>query len=256
MINESVKQSLIDYLDGNLDREALAEVEEILSKDNATRIWFEEYKQVHQLVKQSAELKPSAALRDSFHAALQQEIDLHKPTQVFFTPTIYKVAATLLILIVSGFIFFWINSQWQEKQELAQLRKELQETKSMMMTMMNNDLSASQRMMGVSVANNLPEADQEISKALLKVLNEDPNTNVRLSALEALSKFYTDPYVKQGLIQSLSVQKDPSVQIALIQLLVQVKEESIMPQLKNMIEDQQSIKAVRDEAHTALLKLS
>jgi hypothetical protein len=62
--------------------------------------------------------------------------------------------------------------------------------------------------------------------------------------------------VKRELIQSLATQKDPSVQIALIQLLVQIKAQSIMPQLKDIIEDEQSIKAVRDEAHTALLKLS
>lgn len=255
MINETVQQKLIDYLDGNLSAEERQEVERMLTEDADLRTWFEQLKHVNSSITKSTEWKPSASLRESFEAALQQELS-KESKQVFFSPMTYKIAATLLLLIIAGGIGFWVNNQWQQQREMAELKRQLQETKNMMMAMMNNDLSASQRMMGVSVANSLPQADDEITTALFDVLNEDPNTNVRLSALEALSKFHTDPEVKRKLIQSLALQKDPSVQIALIQLLVQIKEQSIMPQLKNIIEDDKSIKAVRDEAHTAILKLS
>lgn len=255
MINETVQQKLIDYLDGNLSIDERKEAERMLTEDADLRTWFEQLKHVNSSITKSAEWKPSTALRESFEAALQQELK-QESKQVFFSPMTYKIAATLLLLIVAGGISFWVNNQWQQQREMAELKRQLQETKSMMMAMMNNELSASQRMMGVSVANSLPQADDEITKALFDVLNEDPNTNVRLSALEALSKFHADPTVKRKLIQSLGIQKDPSVQIALIQLLVQIKEQSIMPQLKDIIEDDQSIKAVRDEAHTAILKLS
>ncbi len=255
MINETVQQKLIDYLDGNLSAEERKEAERMLTEDVELRTWFEQLKHVNSSITKSAEWKPSAALRESFEAAMQQELR-KESKQVFFSPMTYKIAATLLLLTVVGGIGFWVNNQWQQQREMAELKRQLQETKSMMMAMMNNDLSASQRMMGVSVANNLPQADADITNALVGVLNNDPNTNVRLSALEALAKFTNDPAVKRELIQSLAVQKDPSVQIALIQLLVQIKEQSIMPQLKNIIEDDKSIKAVRDEAHTAILKLS
>lgn len=255
MINETVQQKLIDYLDGNLSVEERKEAERMLTEDADLRTWFEQLKHVNSSITKSAEWKPSAALRESFEAALQQELK-QESKQVFFSPMTYKIAATLLLLIVAGGIGFWVNNQWQQQREMAELKRQLQETKNMMMAMMNNELSASQRMMGVSVANSLPQADDEITRALFNVLNEDANTNVRLSALEALSKFHADPAVKSKLIQSLAIQKDPSVQIALIQLLVQIKEQSIMPQLKDIIEDDQSIKAVRDEAHTAILKLS
>lgn len=256
MINEAVQQKLIDYLDGNLSAEERRETERMLTEDADLRTWFEQLKHVNNSITKSAEWKPSAALRESFEAALQQEIKQQEGKQIFFTPFIYRAAAAVLLLFVAGGIGFWINNQWQQQREMAELKRQLQETKNMMMAMMNNDLSASQRMMGVSVANSLEQADDEITTALFDVLNEDPNTNVRLSALEALSKFHTDPAVKRKLIQSLAMQKDPSVQIALIQLLVQIKEQSIMPQLKDIIEDDKSIKAVRDEAHTAILKLS
>lgn len=255
MINETAQQKLIDYLDGNLTVEEGKEVESMLASDAALRKWFEQLKHVNTRIIKTAELKPSAALRESFEAALQQE--LKKETkQVFFSPIMFRIAAAVLLLIVAGGVGFWMNNQWQQQREMAELKRQLDETKDMMMAMMNNELSASQRMMGVSVANSIQQADDEITLVLFDVLNEDPNTNVRLSALEALAKFHADPEVKRKLIQSLTIQKEPSVQIALIQLLVQIKEQSIMPQLKDIIEDDQSIKAVRDEAHTAILKLS
>lgn len=256
MINETVQAKLIDYLDGNVSAEERKAIERMLAEDADLRAWFEQLKQVNSSINKSTAWKPSTALRESFEAALQQEIRQQESKQIFFTPLMYRAAAAVLLLVVAGAIGFWINNQWQQQREMAELKRQLQETKTMMMAMMNNELSASQRMMGVSVANNLPQADADITNALVGVLNNDPNTNVRLSALEALAKFTNDPAVKRELIQSLATQKDPSVQIALIQLLVQIKAQSIMPQLKDIIEDEQSIKAVRDEAHTAILKLS
>jgi hypothetical protein len=46
------------------------------------------------------------------------------------------------------------------------------------------------------------------------------------------------------------------VQIALIQLMVQMKEKDAVKGLENIIEDSETMKAVKDEAYTGLLKLS
>jgi len=92
--------------------------------------------------------------------------------------------------------------------------------------------------------------------ALAKRMNEDPNTNVRLAALDALSKFHTEPQVRKVLLDALSTQKDPMVQIALIQLMVQMKEKSVVNDLKKIVEDSESMKAVKDEAYSGILILS
>ena len=126
----------------------------------------------------------------------------------------------------------------------------------MMLAMMNNEQSASQRITGVSVAYQLEKADDEIVHVLVKTMNEDPNTNVRMAALEALSKFHTDPNVRKALIQSLSTQKDPVVQIALIQLMVMMKEKGVVKDLEQMTKDKSTMKAVKDEAYSGILKLS
>jgi HEAT repeat protein len=87
-------------------------------------------------------------------------------------------------------------------------------------------------------------------------MHEDPNTNVRMAALEALGKFHEEPGVRKELIHSLAIQKDPMVQIALIQLLVTIKEKSVMKDLERITKDKSTMKAVKDEAYSGILKLS
>jgi HEAT repeat protein len=79
---------------------------------------------------------------------------------------------------------------------------------------------------------------------------------VRLNALEALSRFKEEPEVKKALINALSTQKDPVIQIALIQLMVEMKEKSVVKDLERIIEDERTMRAVKDEAYSGILRLS
>ena len=72
----------------------------------------------------------------------------------------------------------------------------------------------------------------------------------------SLGKFNNEGKVRNALIQSLSSQKDPVVQIALIQLLVKIKETGVLKQLEELTKDASTMKAVKDEAYSGILKLS
>ena len=124
------------------------------------------------------------------------------------------------------------------------------------MGLLDNEFSPSQRMQGVSVAYEINKPDDEIVRVLVSTLNNDPNTNVRLAALDALSQFSTEKGVRKSLIESLSTQKDPVVQIALIQLMVKMKEKGVVKQLERITKDAKTMKAVRDEAYSGIFKLS
>ena len=125
-----------------------------------------------------------------------------------------------------------------------------------MFGMLDNEYSASQRIKGVAVAGKLSKPDDEIVKVLFQTLQNDPNTNVRLAALEALAKFHEDPAVRNGLVTGLSKQTDPMVQIRLIQLMVEMKEKQVIDDLQMMVDDAGTMKAVKDEAYSGILKLS
>ena len=62
--------------------------------------------------------------------------------------------------------------------------------------------------------------------------------------------------VRKILITALSSQTDPVVQISLIQLLVRMKEKGVVKDLERIVDENKSMKAVKDEAYTGLLKLS
>jgi HEAT repeat protein len=125
-----------------------------------------------------------------------------------------------------------------------------------MMAMLQNGQSASQRIQGVNVALSMNKADDEIVSALVKTMNEDPNSNVRLAALDALSKFSDDAAVRKALVTSLPKQKDPVVQISLIQLLVKMKEKGVVNDLRKIVDDEKTMQAVKDEAYSGILRLS
>jgi HEAT repeats len=169
---------------------------------------------------------------------------------------VLRIAAGFIFLLVSVGIGYWINKNNEQQKEIARLREEMDSTKRMMMAMMTNPQSASQRMLGVAASYQLEKADDEIVNALLKAMNEDPNTNVRLAALDALSKFHQQEHVRMALISALAKQKDPVVQISLIRLMVEMKEKSVIKELDRITKDKEMIKAVKDEAYSGLLKLS
>lgn len=257
MNNENLESQLIDYIDGKLNDAERALIEQELTRNAGAYRLYEQLKEVMQLMDRSSQLEPSANLRSSFNDLLQQELSVTKKTKVvFFQPMLYKVAAAIAFLAVGVSLGFWISKYQRQQDELADIKKQVEESKMMMMSMLKDQQSASQRVLGATVAFRMEKPDEETVNVLIRVMNHDPNTNVRLAALEALGKFHQDPVVRKALIASLSTQKDPLVQITLIRLLVGMKEKSTIDELQRIITDEKVIKEVKDEAHAGLLRLS
>jgi hypothetical protein len=267
METENLESLLIDYIDGRLSSGERSVVEKELAENESSFELYEQLKEIMSQIDHSPKLKPSVDLKLNFEKALQEEISNSKkgkPTfaeasigkQVFFQPMALRIAAGFIFLMVCVGIGYWVNKNNEQQREITRLRQEMDSTKRMMMAMMTNPQSASQRMLGVAASYQLEKADDEIVNALFKTMNEDPNTNVRLAALDALSKFHQQEHVRTALINSLAKQKDPVVQISLIRLMVEMKEKSVIKELDRITKDKESIKAVKDEAYSGLLKLS
>jgi hypothetical protein len=214
----------------------------------------------------SSQINPSARLERSFQQMLAEEIAEHhapKQKQVFFTPTVLRAAAAVLLVAAGIAIGNYVNEYNTKMKAFAKVQQQRDSIaaenlrlKNDMLAMIGNENSASQRMRGLNVALSYERADDEVVSALVKTMNEDKNTNVRLAALDALSKFHHEPNVRKALIASLAKQDDPIVQIALIQLMVKMKEKGVLKDLNRIIEDNNTIKPVKDEAYSGILKLS
>jgi len=257
MEKDKLEGLLIDYIDGKLSSEERNIVEKEIAENESVALLYHQLKLVMNKIDQASTLEPTSTLKINFEKSLQQEIlNSNQGRQIFFQPMVLRIAAGFVFLIASVVILFWVNKNYEQQREIARLREEMDSTKRIMMAMMTNPQSASQRMLGVAASYQIEQPDDEIVNALLKTMDEDPNTNVRLAALEALSKFHQQAHVRTALISSLAKQKDPVVQISLIRLMIEMKEKSVIQELDRITRDKESIKAVKDEAYSGLLKLS
>jgi hypothetical protein len=257
MDKETLESRIIDYIDGKGTEQERAIMESELAHNKTSYALYEQLREVIHTLDTVKPLEPSGKLKLEFEKALQNEMAAQKKTKtIFFSPVFYRAVAAVLLVLAGVAIGNWINNNQQQAKELAELKQQVDENRRAMMAMMENQQSASQRMTGLSVAYEMDKPDDEIVRVLVKTMNEDPNSNVRLAAMEALGKFSSEAPVRNSLIQSLSTQKDPIVQIALIQLLVKMKEKSVVKQLEQMTKDASTMKAVKDEAYSGILKLS
>ncbi|MES2332488.1 MAG: HEAT repeat domain-containing protein [Bacteroidota bacterium] len=133
--------------------------------------------------------------------------------------------------------------------------QELASNKQVLFAKLNDMGSPSQRMRAATQAIEMKNTDKEIVDALVNTMNTDPNTNVRLAALDALAKFHREPYVKKQLVAAMSKQKDPMVQIGLIELLTRMKQTTILKELDKMVNDVNTMDAVKDHAYSSIFIL-
>jgi hypothetical protein len=127
--------------------------------------------------------------------------------------------------------------------------------KNALVARLNDMESPGERITAAEEAYALKNSDKDIIDALVKTMDSDPNTNVRMAALDALGRFHREPYVKKQLVASLKTQKDPIVQIELIQLLTKMKQKGILNELEKIVNDGNTMKAVKDHAYIGILTL-
>jgi len=255
MEQENITKKLIAFIDGRLSETEKVEIREWLDNDPNL---YAEYQQIQQLLRQMEQPLPevpSGKMTQRFESWLEAR-DSKPKTRTLSGIHLYRIAASVLVLILAGGAWWMVQSSLDQKHELARLQLELKQTKQLMLDQLKDDQSASQRMLGVYATNTLSAADDEIIEALAFAMESDGSSNVRLAALEALSRFYHEPNVKQLLIKSLTHQKDPVIQIALIQFLVQMKEKSILADLERLTRQNNPVKAVKDEAYKGIFKLT
>jgi anti-sigma factor RsiW len=119
----------------------------------------------------------------------------------------------------------------------------------------NHAVSASNRIALVTNSTKNSAPDDATVQVLLNTLNFDPNPNVRLAACEALYRLRDAPGVREGLANSLPIQTDPNVQIALIDMVVSLRVHRAVPQLQRLAKKADALPVVRAQAEAGIGKL-
>ena len=161
-------------------------------------------------------------------------------------------------VVIGGTVGFELRPGQHEQPagpELAQLRGEVNGMRQLVALSLMQQQSASERLRGVSWAYRVEPSDTEVLSQLLTTVNQDPNVNVRLAAVDALHAFGSSPVMRSAIIQAISKQTAPLAQIALIDLLVDLKEKQAAPELRALAANSSTDAGVRQHANQALERL-
>ena len=116
--------------------------------------------------------------------------------------------------------------------------------------------SAVQRLRAVRYAEDLAPTNEPVVAALLSTLNQDPNVNVRLAALEVLAGLAQDPTVRQGLVRALPRQESALVQSALADVMVQLQERGSVRPLQELLQQENLNERVKNKIQQSIKSLS
>jgi len=113
--------------------------------------------------------------------------------------------------------------------------------------------SVANRMDAVIKAGALAQLNSKLKIELCRTFNKDDNDNVRLAALGILARFSSDRYINEQLIESLSKQKDPVVQLELIKIMGSNSNPETTNKLIAMANSPFTVDAVKEQVYYALL---
>jgi hypothetical protein len=260
-----------DLLTGELDENKRIEIEEHIAKCASCKKEWEKLSSFWEKVGKLPEEQPSKKMHDHFYTMLEafKRGVLHEKTTPKRSEILndwlerwwpkkaaFQFALALGLLIVGLLIGSFFTLRAPFNGEVAQLRDEVHTMRQMVALSLMQQQSASDRLKGVSLSYQVQQPDSDVLSALLYTLNNDPNVNVRLAAADALYLFHDKKMVKEGLVESLSQQKSPLVQIALIDLMIEIRERQAVEAFKQLVKENKLNPAVKERAQWGIQQLS
>jgi len=263
-----VEPLLIDYIDMQLSPAARENVQHHLQNCVVCKHVMEEYKQLFVAMETKKVEMPGPALKEKFDIMLQSELNIDATARILKEDEGKKVIAmkksslflriaASVILVAAGVLIGTRMTQAPQQvisnsSEIADLKTEVKEMKEALMFNLLTDESATERIKAVNYVEEMKNPDNKVINALLNTMNQDKNVNVRLAALYSVAKFAGSQAVRDSLVSSLPRQKEPIMQIVLINILTERKETKAIGPIKDILSDKKTLKPVKDIAQKGL----
>jgi len=257
MTCEEMEWRMAEYWSRTLGIEERKEAEAHLATCETCRAETQSLGSLWRDLAQLPSPEPGAGLRERFHETLAayQDGAAAAGTRRPKFPWAWQIAAGVALLAIGVGAGYSFHSLRTASAEVAQLRTEVGNMRQLVALSLLQQQSASERLRGVSWAHSVESSDTEVLAALLTAVNHDPNVNVRLAAVDALRPFAASRTTRDAVMQSLPGQTAPIVQVALIDLLVDLKETEAAPELRKVVMDGSTDSGVKQRAQWALEKL-
>jgi hypothetical protein len=266
---EEIQELLVEYIDNSLNDRDCILVDEHLSSCEACSKEVEEIESLFLELKETELEEPSENLRKSFYNMINSytlgmdnsiKLPLHERALDWIDSwwpkrPVVQFAVTVSVLIIGLATGLKMNMQNESEKEIVQLKTDVNQMRQTVMSSLLDQSSVTKRINGLTMTGRLENVDSQFLSTLLLLLNSDSDVNVRLAAINALSKYGDNEYVRQELLKSLGLQSSPLVQISLIDLLSSIQEYDSYPTLMRMIENPETNDPVRKRAEKALTRL-
>ena len=266
MMCKQFREYMADVFTGNLDSEMRIDFEAHLKACDTCSREFEQMKAAWEAMGMLEDQEPSAGLRSRFYTMLESEKrEMRKANRRDFERwvaswwprrPVVQAAFSMGLLILGLFIGNRLQLTGRRNGEMAQLREEIRDMRQTVSLSLVSQPKSSDRLSGVNFSTRIDSPNESLIQALLRTLNQDPNVNVRLAAVDALLVFSDRPGVRDALIASIPEQTSPLVQISLIDLLIQIQEKRSLEALRLLIERQEVDPAVRQHAEKRMQELT
>jgi hypothetical protein len=270
-----VQAVMIDYLDRAVDAETGAAMRAHLINCEQCRKEVDQLREMLLTMADQEMRQPGQGLRENFHVMLQSELNMETADDLLRRPREGKeekagikgrigwMTAAACILLFGG---IWIGSMLGNRkaasvtsnapsnmpEALGAMQKEIKEMKEAMLFSLIDNESASQRIKAVSYAEEMSNPDMKVIQVLVGTLNHDKNVNVRLAALYSLGSFADSRVVRDSLVTSLPKQTEPLIQVMLINLLAEKKDNRAIAPIRDIISNKNTLPAVKDAAQKSL----
>lgn len=166
-----------------------------------------------------------------------------------------QLGASIALIAIGFALGNGFSRGHSQTDELAAMRTQLTGMRQLVVLSMLQQQSASERLQAVSYSQHEERLDPQVLNALLHTLRYDQSVDVRLAALDALSRHAAQPQVRTGVTDALQAQQSPLVQVALIDQLLEWRDPDAAQRLRNFQQSPDLNPTVRERAQWALSKL-
>lgn len=254
-----IENKIFEYLEGQLPEDEVREMESHITQCEYCRKELAKSKELMATMGGTEPAEPDEKLRNSFEQMLAREKEvLNKKYEPKVLPlswkTAFQVAASVLLLLM-GYLYGEHKGKNEAQTQIAHLEKKSEELTTEMTLAMLDNRSASKRIQAVSYSEEMKMPDEKVLRAIIARLHNDDNVNVRLSAAEALSRFQKNKLVKDAFIEALETEKNPDVQIAVIQFLAHVKEKRAIAPMQKLLNEPEVPQYVKLQLNNGLSQL-
>lgn len=253
-MKQSIETLLEKYYEG----------ETTLAEEKELRQYFQQDTIPAHLISHAAQFRFFAETRSqhpsaAFNNELARKLMTTEPTGLRrLTSWVVRLAASVTLLLL-GFAGGRFYDQWRSStpasETLASQEAPALEIKKVLAFEQTPRTSASERIQAVNQSYGLAQADRDITQLLINTMNFDANINVRLAACQALTHFDDEPSVREALIQSLTIQTDPNMQLTLIDILVTMKEKRAVDEMQRLAQNRDVLDVVRQKAEEGITRL-